>query len=66
MRSSRPQKTRAQDDECGVRRDPHGFKKRGLRMTSVVSEEILTRKSTAQDDRMKGTPPLILLNGGNH
>jgi len=26
-------------------------------MTSVVSEEILTRKSTAQDDRMKGTPP---------
>jgi hypothetical protein len=26
-------------------------------MTSVVSEEVLTRKSTAQDDRMKGTPP---------
>jgi hypothetical protein len=57
-RSSRPQKTRAQDDEYGVSDgDPHGFKKRGLRMTSVVSEEILMRKSTAQDDRMKGTPP---------
>jgi len=28
MRSSRPQKTRAQDDECGVRRDPHAEKHR--------------------------------------
>jgi hypothetical protein len=32
------------------RRDPHGFEKRSLRMTPAESDEILTRKSTAQDD----------------
>jgi len=30
--------------------DPHGFIKRSLRMTPVVSDEILTRESTVQDD----------------
>jgi hypothetical protein len=39
------------------RRDPHGFKKRSLRMTPVASDEILTREGTAQDDELKAHPP---------
>jgi hypothetical protein len=39
------------------RRDPHGFKKRSLRMTPVASDDILTREGTAQDDELKAHPP---------
>jgi len=46
MRSSRLLNTKPQDDGCGVRGDPYGFKKRSLRMTSSVLDEILTPLDT--------------------